>query len=133
MVPKLTSPLTKFIRTTEGILVIAANGVLIIVPLAGSLPWGTSVKYMAILNGITVVSRSVLKGIASLSPALGAPTFPAGLPPALENEDEATQVAADLNYEEGPPETGSDVLMGDGTPADQIVAAGSPVVGGQQL
>lgn len=128
MVPKVTTPLTKLIRTLEGILIIAANAVLVIVPLAGSLPWGTSVKYLTILNSVAFVSRQVLKGVASFSPLVGAPTFPPGLPPALENEDTATQVAADLNYEVGPPEVQdpSGLLEEDGAAASSLAHAGAP-------
>lgn len=123
LVPRTTTPLTKFVRTLEGWLVIAANGVLVIVPLAGSLPWGTSVKYMAILNVGTVISRSVLKGIASLSPVTGAPIEPAGLPASLESLDWEQGPALD---ELGPDPEATAVLSEPGTPADQLRFAGEP-------
>lgn len=77
MIPKLSAPLTKFIRTSEGILVWVFNVALIA---AASIPAaGLSVKDAAILgavnNGLAVVSRTMLKahaasvlGAAGLSP-----------------------------------------------------------------
>lgn len=129
MVPKFSSAATKLIRTTEGVLLIASNAVLVIVSVAGSLPWSTSTKYMTILTGAGFIARQVVKAVASLSPSLGAPAFPAGTPSALENEDTATQAAADLDYEQGPPEADIDpagLVEQDGAPASSLTSAGAP-------
>lgn len=67
IIPKTTSPLTKFIRTGEGILVFACNLALLIVPLATSaLSANQALKYAVILNGATVVARSILKALSAL-------------------------------------------------------------------
>lgn len=88
LIPKQTSPLTKFIRTTEGWLVVGANVALIVTPIvSNALSASKAATLGIILNGVTVVSRSVLKAITSLSPILGAPIdpnlsgAPAQLPP----------------------------------------------------
>jgi hypothetical protein len=66
-VPATTTPLTKFIRTLEGIIVLAANVTLIVVPIVtSSLTASQAVKYGVILDSIAVVARSVLKAVAAL-------------------------------------------------------------------
>lgn len=73
MVPKVTSPLTKLIRTTEGVLVVAFNAVIGIAAVFGTLPGVQALKWAAIVNTATVLARSGLKAIALLSPLLGQP------------------------------------------------------------
>lgn len=80
MIPKLSAPLTKFIRTSEGILVWSFNVALVI---GASIPSAhLSVKDAAILaaanNVIAVISRTALKTHAAsvLGSAGLAPTIP---------------------------------------------------------
>lgn len=66
-IPQTTTPLTKLIRTGEGILVYAANVALIVVPITtSSLSATQAVKYGVALNSVTVVARSLLKAIAAV-------------------------------------------------------------------
>lgn len=111
LIPQTTTPLTKFIRTLEGWIVVLVNGTLIIVPIVTSaLPATTAVKYGTIFNGIMIASRSILKGIASLSPLIGSPVTPSGLD-AIE-EDVSGAPAPDL--------------MGTPPDAATITSAGAP-------
>lgn len=86
MVPKLSAPLSKSIRTGEGILVYATN---VALALAASLPHGLSWThaglYLTILNGIHVISRSALKfgalnvGLGIAAPSVIVPVAPAAI------------------------------------------------------
>lgn len=71
MVPKISAPLAKSIRTGEGILVYASN---VALGLLGALPngltWKQSALFATILNGLHVVSRSMLK-ITAINKGLG--------------------------------------------------------------
>lgn len=81
---KLSQPLTKSIRTLEGVIVIAANIALTIIPiLTNALSATQAVKYGTILNVSFVVSRSLLKGIA----AIGGQT---GITPAVSDKTVST-------------------------------------------
>jgi hypothetical protein len=77
--PAQTTPLTRLILTTEGVLVVAFNAVIALASIFGSLPGVQAVKYAAIVNAVTVFSRQALKAIASLTPVLGTPTPPVEL------------------------------------------------------
>jgi len=72
-IPKQTDPMTKFIRTGEGVLVFAFNLALLIVPIvSNSLSAAESAKWLAILDGVVVVSRTGLKIVAAANSAPGA-------------------------------------------------------------
>lgn len=77
-IPQTTTPLTKFIRTTEGWLVVGANVLLVVVGAAGDMSLTKSATAVAVLNGVTAVSRSVLKAIVGASPIVGQPEIPVG-------------------------------------------------------
>lgn len=67
MVPKRTDPMTKFIRTGEGVLVFAFNIALVVVPIvSNSLSAAQSAKWATIIDGIAVVSRTGLKMVAAV-------------------------------------------------------------------
>ena len=71
VVPWMTSPLAKFIRTGEGILVFAFNLALLIVPIVSkSLSPTQAIKWAGIINGIAVISRTGLK-IVSVAKQVG--------------------------------------------------------------
>lgn len=71
-IPTTTTPLAKFIRTGEGVLVFAFNGALLVVPIVSSaLTPEQAVQWAAIVNGVTVVSRTGLKIVAVLESASG--------------------------------------------------------------
>lgn len=77
-----TQPLTKAIRTLEGVLVFAFNVALLVVPIAtNALSPTQAVKYAAIINGILVVARTGLKIVAVTQQTTGLdPVTPSGLP-----------------------------------------------------
>lgn len=90
MIPKLSQPLTKAIRTLEGLLVVAANITLVVVPIVTtSLTAAQATKYGVILNVGFVFSRSLLKGIAVFGTQTGItqPVSPVAL--AAINKDAA--------------------------------------------
>jgi hypothetical protein len=69
VIPKTTEPLTKFIRTGEGVLVVAFNIALLVIPIvSNSLSASESAKWATIIDGIAVVCRTGLKMIAQARP-----------------------------------------------------------------
>lgn len=72
MVPQLSEPLAKSIRTGEGLLVYASN---LALALAAALPsglsWTHTALYLTILNSLHVVSRTGLK-VAAVAAAANA-------------------------------------------------------------
>jgi hypothetical protein len=82
-IPVTTTPLTKFIRTGEGVLVFAFNGALLVVPIvSGALSAEQAFQWAAIINGVTVVSRTGLKIVSALESgsSAGAPPPPVPYP-----------------------------------------------------
>ena len=72
VIPKKTTPLTKFIRTGEGVLVFAFNLTMLIVPIvSNSLSPEDAVKWAGIVNGVAVISRTGLKIVAEFSKSTG--------------------------------------------------------------
>jgi hypothetical protein len=109
MIPKTTEPLAKFIRTGEGILVFALNIALLIVPIiSNALTPDQSAKWAALIDGITVVSRTGLKAVAasaqikaSAQPAAvaaaGQPAVaPAAATPALQSATRAVSALSEF-------------------------------------
>lgn len=91
MVPKLSAPLAKSIRTGEGILVYATNVVLAVAAaLPDGLSWTKAGLYLAILNGANVISRSALK-FGALNAGLGI------APPATFDPYDPAHIAAVAN------------------------------------
>jgi hypothetical protein len=79
VIPKKTTPLTKFIRTGEGVLVFAFNLTMLIVPIvSNALSPEDAVKWAGIVNGIAVISRTGLKVVAEVSKATGIEPQPIG-------------------------------------------------------
>lgn len=69
MIPQTTLPLTKLVRTTEGILVIVANIALVLIPiLTTALSATTAAKLAAGLDAVTMLSRSIVKAFAVPTP-----------------------------------------------------------------
>ena len=72
VIPEKTSPLTKFIRTGEGVLVFAFNLTMLIVPIvSNSLSPEDAVKWAGIVNGVAVICRTGLKAVAEFSKTTG--------------------------------------------------------------
>jgi hypothetical protein len=81
VIPKKTTPLTKFIRTGEGVLVFAFNLTMLIVPIvSNALSPEDAVKWAGIVNGVAVISRTGLKAVAEVSKATGIEPQPIGNP-----------------------------------------------------
>jgi hypothetical protein len=73
-IPKLTTAETKFVRTGEGVLVIGFNGAVIVATLVShiisgvhGIPVTESMKWLGVLNSISVIGRSGLKAVLSAS------------------------------------------------------------------
>lgn len=128
MVPKTTDPLTKFIRTGEGVLVFLFNIALLVVPIvSNSLTAAESAKWATIIDGVAVISRTGLKMVASAQSAS----------PAAAIAQLAAPVAARLAAEapaaltDGmPPADGATVPAGHGSVivTPQVAVAGAPQV-----
>lgn len=72
VVPKTTSPMTKAVRTLEGVLVLAFNIGMVVVPIVSNALSATqAVKYAAIVNIALVVCRTGLKAVAAMSTTTG--------------------------------------------------------------
>jgi hypothetical protein len=70
---RTTDPLTKFFRTGEGILVFGFNIALLVVPIvSNALTPDQSAKWAAVIDGVTVISRTGLKAVAAGTSSLGA-------------------------------------------------------------
>jgi hypothetical protein len=79
VIPQKTTPLTKFIRTGEGVLVFAFNLTMLIVPIvSNSLSPEDAVKWAGIVNGVAVICRTGLKVVAEVSKATGIQPQPVG-------------------------------------------------------
>ena len=79
VIPKKTTPLTKFIRTGEGVLVFAFNLTMLIVPIvSNSLSPADAVKWAGIVNGVAVICRTGLKVVAEVSKTTGIEPQPIG-------------------------------------------------------
>lgn len=67
-----TTPLKRLVATGEGVLIFGSNLALLLVPIfTSSLSATAAARDAVILNGITIGSRSLLKGVAAFSGASG--------------------------------------------------------------
>jgi len=72
-IPKTTTSMVKFIRTGEGLLVVAFNIALLVVPIISSaLTPAQAVKWAAVINGVAVVARTGLKMTSLVQTGAGA-------------------------------------------------------------
>ena len=89
-IPKTTTSMVKFIRTGEGMLVVAFNIALLVVPIISSaLTPAQAVKWAAVINGVAVVARTGLKMTSLIQTGAGA-TPAAATAAASEAPDGAT-------------------------------------------
>lgn len=87
MIPKFTTPQAKMIRTLEGLVVVAFNLAMVVIPIVtNALPAPTAVKYAAIVNTAAVTARSLAKGIM----AWQSPMMPDVAPPLDLSSNEPT-------------------------------------------
>jgi hypothetical protein len=144
-IPEKTTPLTKFIRTGEGVLVFAFNLTMLIVPIvSNALSPEDAVKWAGIVNGVAVVSRTGLKIVAQVSKATGIEPQPIGNPTAQvitadaggsANNGGAPEVVDPSDSEEfdSPPTADDDAVEVPPTPVvvtppDPIVTPPDPVI-----
>lgn len=73
MIPKFSAPLTKLIRTGEGIVLFAFNVATLVLATVGDVAPSVAVKYAAIFNAVAFGSRQALKAVAVLQPSVGTP------------------------------------------------------------
>jgi hypothetical protein len=93
-IPQTTTPLTKFIRTLEGILVLGFNLAMLIVPIITSaLSPEQAAKWAGVLDIAAVVARSGLKAVAGMESATG---VAAAKPVSSEVEADAAKLAGDV-------------------------------------
>jgi hypothetical protein len=125
VIPQKTTPLTKFIRTGEGVLVFAFNLTMLIVPIvSNSLSPEDAVKWAGIVNGVAVICRTGLKVVAEVSKATGIQPQPVGdLSAAVATADVAGNGHAP-DVVTGP--TQPVVVMGPTDPVVSDVASGGP-------
>jgi hypothetical protein len=72
-IPKTTTSMVKFVRTGEGLLVVAFNIALLVVPIISSaLTPAEAVKWAAVINGVAVVARTGLKMTSLVQAGAGA-------------------------------------------------------------
>lgn len=125
-IPKTTSPLTKFIRTTEGWLVVVFNGAMLIVPIVSNFPAVQAAKWAGIVNAAVVISRSGLKGLALFATTTGmTPIAPGSVPPELsglpdDNTSDPTASMSDKPQSGVKPDVGTPV----GEPSSDVLNTG---------
>ena len=125
VIPKKTTPLTKFIRTGEGVLVFAFNLTMLIVPIvSNSLSPEDAVKWAGIVNGVAVICRTGLKVVAEVSKTTGIEPQPIGDKP-------SAVPSADVASNGGAPEvvtapTQPVVVVGPTDPVVSDAASGAP-------
>lgn len=125
VIPEKTTPLTKFIRTGEGVLVFAFNLTMLIVPIvSNSLSPEDAVKWAGIVNGVAVICRTGLKAVAEFSKTTGIQPQPVG-------DLSALVATADLAGNGGAPDvvtgpTQPVVVMGPTDPVVNDVVSGGP-------
>lgn len=130
-IPQYTTPLTKFIRTMEGKLVVVCGAVLAVTPIITN-SFGMAVNNLKLgagLSAITVTARSLLKAFAS-------PSNP--LPPIEDKSLEATvgeliPLATDEDMAQSTPEMATTAFGGAHIPAEQLTYAGAPSEGALQI
>ena len=94
-IPESTTSMVKFVRTGEGMLVVAFNIALLVVPIISSaLTPAQAVKWAAVINGVAVVARTGLKMTALVQAGTAASPEPAVA--ALPDGSEGTTAAAPL-------------------------------------
>lgn len=114
-IPKTTTPMVKFVRTGEGMLVVAFNIALLVVPIISSaLTPAQAVKWAAVINGVAVVARTGLKMTSLVQAgALAAPDAAT----AADLEEPGAATAADPEEPEG-----EDAAALDAAPIDDLVS-----------
>jgi hypothetical protein len=114
-IPEMTTPMVKFVRTGEGMLVVAFNIALLVVPIISSaLTPAQAVKWAAVINGVAVVARTGLKMTSLVRGGTGA--APEAVAADLPEEPEAA-MAADP---EGPEEATAAAPLADANIDDLV-------------
>jgi hypothetical protein len=108
MIPKLSAPLTKLIRTGEGVVLFAFNTVAAVAVIVQDVAPTQAIKYAAIFNAVAFASRTFLKAVAVGKPIVGEPialtgTLVSGVDQALSDIDSAYASAATAQASPGAP------------------------------
>lgn len=120
MFPKLSQPLAKGIRTTEGLLIFGSNVLLAVAAiLPQGLTWQKSGLYITILNGVYAVSRGGVKA-AALNAGIGVTRGP------LTSQESFPSVASVFTEISNVEKALEKVQNQPGTPADKITQGLSP-------
>lgn len=99
MVPKTTDPMTKAIRTLEGILVVVANVALAVIPiLTTSLPAELAAKLAAGLDVAFLISRAVVKAFGTPAVTLTAISPPTNAQTATLTFDAGSRSPDEVGY-----------------------------------
>lgn len=141
MVPKLSAPLTKLIRTLEGVIWLGANVALVVAPIVSShVSPADSIQWGSIMNTVVFASRQALKGIAIAQGVVGPPQQFLSAQHLASVEAVAGQVAGDVAGDVSQGATVEEVLAqitaaeqaaqtiqaATGTPAAQVATGLSP-------
>jgi hypothetical protein len=128
MIPKLSAPLTKLIRTGEGIVLFAFNTVAAVAVIVQDVAPTQAIKYAAIFNAVAFASRTFLKAVAVGKPIVGEPialtgTLVSGVDQVLSEISATTAQAAAVQAQPGAaPETLASALA----PSSASVSSAAP-------
>lgn len=118
MIPKFSTPLSKLIRTTEGVILALFNAATLVGVIVNDVSPATGLKYAAIFNTVAFASRQFLKAVAVVKPSVGGDP----ITPAVGGVT-ADQVLAEIDAVEQATKV---VQSRPGTPAEQVTAGLSP-------
>jgi hypothetical protein len=108
MIPKLSAPLTKLVRTGEGVVLFAFNTLAAVAVIVQDVAPTQAIKYAAIFNSVAFLSRTALKAVALGKPIVGEPialtgALVTGVDQALSEIDSAYASAATAQASPGAP------------------------------
>lgn len=118
MIPKFSAPLSKLIRTTEGVILALFNAATLVGVIVNDVSPATGLKYAAIFNTVAFASRQFLKAVAVIKPSVGGDP----ITPAVGGVT-ADQVLAEIDAVEQATKV---VQSRPGTPAGSVTAGLSP-------
>jgi hypothetical protein len=126
LVPLQTSPLTKFIRTGEGVLIFAFNLAMLITPIVSSaLTPSQAVKWAGIVDGVAVVARTGLKIVSLSQGVTGIAPDPVGAQVTVDVQQLAAELIQQLPGDVRGPVSADQIveqLMADAPIINQLVS-----------
>jgi len=118
VIPKFSEPLSKLIRTGEGIVLFAFNAAALAGVIVNDVSPATGLKYAAIFNSIAFASRQFLKAVAVVKPSVGGDPIPL-----VVGGVDAESVLAEIAAAE---QAAASIQAKPGTPAADVKAGLSP-------